>query len=76
MFWIWSIQQDILFTDLVKYYFLYLKLLISQSKLVGLLKLENESGLYFNVYYACNKKGAAVYGCFVGKICLDSRQLG
>ena len=33
--WVWSIQQNILFTALVKYHFLYPKLLISQTKLVG-----------------------------------------
>ena len=40
MFWVWSIQQNILFTVLVKCHFLYLKLLISQSKFVGPLEFE------------------------------------
>ena len=38
--WVWSIQQNLLFAALVKYHFLYLKLLISQSNLVGPLEFE------------------------------------
>ena len=46
MFWVKSIQQNILFTALVKYHFLYLKQLISQNKFVGPLEFNNESDLY------------------------------